>query len=42
MSTIRIGCMKFDQLERANKIRINKKDRKIYVPIGELERYFKF
>ena len=40
MSTIRIGRTKFDQLVRANKIRSIKKDRKIYVPIGEVERYF--
>jgi len=41
MSTIRIGRTKFDQLVQANKIRTIKKDRKIYVPIGEVERYFK-
>ena len=40
MSTIRIGRTKFDQLVQANKIRTIKKDRKIYVPIGEVERYF--
>jgi hypothetical protein len=40
MATIRIGRTKFDQLVQANKIRTIKKDRKIYVPVGEVERYF--
>jgi hypothetical protein len=39
MSAIRIGRTKFDQLVQANKIRIIKKDR-IYVPVGEVKRYF--
>ncbi len=41
MSAIRIGRTKFDQLVVANKIRTIKKGRKIYVPIGEVEGYFK-
>ncbi len=41
MSAVRIGRTKFDQLVAQNKVRTIKKDRKIYVPIGEVERYFK-
>lgn len=41
MQAVRIGRTKFDQLVAANKIRTIKKDRKIYVPVGEVERYFK-
>lgn len=41
MQAVRIGRTKFDQLVAANKIKTIKKDRKIYVPIGEVERYFK-
>ncbi len=40
MQAVRIGRTKFDQLVAANKIRTIKKDRKIYVPVGEVERYF--
>lgn len=41
MQAVRIGRTKFDQLVAANKIRTIKKDRKIYVAIGEVERYFR-
>ncbi|MBN8674363.1 MAG: hypothetical protein J0L56_09520 [Chitinophagales bacterium] len=41
MQAVRIGRTKFDQLVAANKIRTIKKDRKIYVPVGEVERYFR-
>lgn len=41
MSAVRIGRTKFDQLVAQNKVKTIKKDRKIYVPIGEVERYFK-
>ena len=41
MQAVRIGRTKFDQLVAANKIRTIKKDRKIYVPVGEVEKYFK-
>lgn len=40
MQAVRIGRTKFDQLVAANKIKTIKKDRKIYVPAGEVERYF--
>ncbi len=40
MSAVRIGRTKFDQLVAENKVRTIKKGRKIYVPIGEVERYF--
>jgi hypothetical protein len=40
MHAVRIGRTKFDQLVAANKVKIIKKDRKIYVPVGEVERYF--
>jgi len=40
MQAVRIGRTKFDQLVAARKIRTVKKDRKIYVPVGEVERYF--
>lgn len=40
MTAVRIGRTKFDQLAAANKIKTIKKGRKIYVPIGEVERYF--
>jgi len=41
MQAVRIGRTKFDQLVAANKVKTIKKDRKIYVPVGEVERYFK-
>ena len=41
MQSVRIGRTKFDQLVAANKVKTIKKDRKIYVPVGEVERYFK-
>jgi hypothetical protein len=40
MQAVRIGRTKFDQLVQANKIKVIKKERKIYVPVGEVERYF--
>jgi hypothetical protein len=40
MKSVRIKRSKFDTLVQANKIRIIKKSRKIYVPISEIERYF--
>jgi ribosome-interacting GTPase 1 len=41
MEAVRIKRTKFDQLVQMNKIKTIKKDRKIYVPFGEVERYFK-
>lgn len=41
MEAVRIKRTKFDQLVSQNRIKIIKKDRKIYVPFGEVERYFK-
>ena len=40
MQAVRIGRTKFDQLVAANKVKTIKKDRKIYVPVGEIKRYF--
>ena len=40
MMTVNIGRTKFDQLRATNKIKTIKKKRKIYVPIGEVNRYF--
>lgn len=40
MDAVRIKRTKFDQLVQGNKIRVIKKKRKIYVPVGEIERYF--
>ena len=40
MNAVKIGRTKFDQLVQTNKIKVIKKRRKIYVPIGEVERYF--
>ncbi len=40
MTAVRIGRTKFDQLVAESKVRTIKKGRKIYVPIGEVERYF--
>ena len=40
MAAVRIGRTKFDQLVQYNKIRVIKKRRKIYVPVGEVDRYF--
>ena len=40
-NAVRIGRTKFDQLVQANMVKTIKKDRKIYVPMGEVERYFK-
>lgn len=41
MDAVRIKRTKFDQLVQTNKIRIIKKLRKIYVPVTEVDRYFK-
>lgn len=41
MATVRIHRTKFDQLVQSSQIRTIKKRRKIYVPVGEVERYFK-
>lgn len=41
MSKVQIGRTKFDQLVQSNKIKVIKKRRKIYVPISEVDRYFK-
>ena len=40
MTAVRIGRTKFDQLVAECKVKTIKKGRKIYVPIGEVERYF--
>lgn len=40
MQAVRKGRTKFDQLVSENKVKSIKKGRKIYVPIGEVERYF--
>ena len=40
MNTVRIKRSKFDQLVLSSKIKILKKGRKIYVPVGEVERFF--
>ena len=40
MHAVKIKRWKFNQLIRQNKIKAIKKRRKIYVPIGEVERYF--
>jgi hypothetical protein len=40
MRAVGIKRWKFDQLIAENKIRTLKKKRKIYVPLGEVERYF--
>lgn len=40
MDTLRIKRTKFDQLVQTNKIRIIKKERKIYVSVKEVDRYF--
>jgi hypothetical protein len=41
MEAVRIKRTKFDELVAANKIKILKKGRKIYVPVEEVERYFR-
>lgn len=40
MNAVRIGRTKFDQLVVANKIKVIRKRRKIYVPVGEIDRFF--
>lgn len=41
MDAVRIRRSKFDELVANNKIKTIKKKRKIYVPVSEIERYFK-
>lgn len=41
MEAVRIKRTKFDQLVLASKIRTIKKRRKVYVPVTEIDRYFK-
>jgi hypothetical protein len=41
MKAVGIKRWKFDQLIAENKIKTIKKKRKIYVPVGEVERYFR-
>ena len=41
MAAVKIKRTKFDMLVRMSKIKILKKKRKIYVPVTEIERYFK-
>jgi hypothetical protein len=41
MKAVSIGRTKFDQLVNTSKIKVVKKRRKIYVPIREIDRYFK-
>ena len=40
MEAVRIKRTKFDKLVQTSKIKIIKKGRKIYVPVGEVERFF--
>ncbi len=40
MQAVRIKRTKFDQLVQASKIKVIKKLRKIYVPSGEVSRFF--
>jgi hypothetical protein len=40
MQAVRIKRTKFDKLVQTSKIKIVKKGRKIYVPVGEVERFF--
>lgn len=40
MQAVRIGRTKIDQLVAQNRVKTIKKGRKIYVPLGEVERYF--
>jgi hypothetical protein len=41
MAAVRIRRTKFDELVKFSKINVIKKRRKIYVPIEEVDRYFK-
>jgi len=41
MEAVRIKRTKFDQLVLTSKIRTIKKRRKVYVPVTEIDRYFK-
>lgn len=40
MDAVQIKRTKFDELVKGSKIKTIKKRRKIYVPVGEVERYF--
>jgi len=40
MAAVKIKRTKFDQLMMQSKIKVIRKGRKIYVPVGEVERYF--
>jgi hypothetical protein len=40
MAAVNIKRTKFDELVKTNKIRIIRKQRKIYVPVSEIDRYF--
>ena len=40
MAAVKIKRTKFDQLVNASKIQVIKKRRKIYVSVGEIDRYF--
>ena len=40
MEAVHIGRWKFDELVAKNMIRTVKKKRKIYIPMGEVERFF--
>jgi len=41
MNAVHIRRWKFDQLIGTNQIQVVKKKRKIYVPVGEIDRFFK-
>ena len=41
MEAVRIRRSKFDELVATHKLNVVKKKRKIYVPVTEIERYFK-
>ncbi len=41
LTAVSIGRTKFDQLVAQNKIKVIKKQRKIYVPVSEIDRFFK-
>jgi len=41
MKAVRIGRRKFDQLVQINKMKTIKKDRKVYLRVEKVDRYFK-
>jgi len=41
MEAVRIGRSKFDELVAGQQLSVVKKKRKIYVPVTEIERYFR-